>query len=145
MQVLQSCLYEDTTAPHYQVPSASSACPRPRQQCGRLPRCGVPTPSDDELQPTKFPKRAGKGAGKLEKRPREPQTAPPRGPKQAHLLTLARMMARHEMALQQLRGRNKDRKTSAPAASDKPLWGQCSWSSKRGWSSWRPTHRPRPR
>ena len=58
--------------------------------------------SDDELQPTKFPKRAGKGAGKLEKRPREPQTAPPRGPKQAHLLTLARMMARHEMALQQL-------------------------------------------
>ena len=59
-------------------------------------------PTDDELQPTKFPKRAGKGAGKLEKRPREPQTAPPRGPKQAHLLTLARMMARHEMALQQL-------------------------------------------
>ncbi|OLP76290.1 hypothetical protein AK812_SmicGene43795 [Symbiodinium microadriaticum] len=58
--------------------------------------------SDDELQPTKFPKKAGKGAGKLEKRPREPQTAPPRGPKQAHLLTLARMMARHEMALQQL-------------------------------------------
>ena len=59
-------------------------------------------PTDDELQPTKFPKRAGKGAGKLEKRPREPQTAPPRGPKQTHLLTLARMMARHEMALQQL-------------------------------------------
>ena len=58
--------------------------------------------SDDELQPTKFPKKAGKGAGKLEKRPREPQTAPPRGPKQAHLLTLARTMARHEMALQQL-------------------------------------------
>ena len=58
--------------------------------------------TDDELQPTKFPKKAGKGAGKLEKRPREPQTAPPRGPKQAHLLTLARMMARHEMALQQL-------------------------------------------
>ena len=59
-------------------------------------------PTDDELQPTKFPKRAGKGAGKMEKRPREPQTAPPRGPKHAHLLTLARMMARHEMALQQL-------------------------------------------
>ena len=59
-------------------------------------------PTDDELQPTKFPKRAGKGAGKMEKRPREPQPAPPRGPKQAHLLTLARMMARHEMALQQL-------------------------------------------
>ena len=56
-------------------------------------------PTDDELQPTKFPKRAGKGAGKMEKRPREPQPAPPRGPKQAHLLTLARMMARHEMAL----------------------------------------------
>ena len=48
--------------------------------------------TDDELQPAKFPKKAGKGAGKLEKRPREPQTAPPRGPKQAHLLTLARMM-----------------------------------------------------
>ena len=59
-------------------------------------------PTDDELQPTKFCKRAGKGAGKLDKRPREPHTAPPRGPKQAHLLTLARMMARHEMALQQL-------------------------------------------
>ena len=58
--------------------------------------------SDDELQPAKFPKKAGKGAGKLEKRPREPQAAPPRGPKQAHLLTLARMMARHETALQQL-------------------------------------------
>ena len=58
--------------------------------------------SDDELQPTKFPKKAGKGAGKLEKTAPEPQAAPPRGPKQAHLLTLARMMARQEMALQQL-------------------------------------------
>ena len=59
-------------------------------------------PSDDELMPNKFPKRAGKGAGKLDKRPREPNTALPRGPKQAHLLTLAKMLARHEMALQQL-------------------------------------------
>ena len=58
--------------------------------------------SDDELVPTKFPRRAGKGAGKLEKRSREPSAAPARGPKQTHLLTLARMMARHEMALQQL-------------------------------------------
>ena len=43
------CLYEDPTAPHHQVPPAPSAffpaepCPRPRQRCGRLPRCGVPT------------------------------------------------------------------------------------------------------
>ncbi|OLQ11838.1 hypothetical protein AK812_SmicGene4320 [Symbiodinium microadriaticum] len=57
---------------------------------------------DDELLPSKFPKRAGTGAGKMEKRPREPNAAPPRGPKQAHLQTLARMLARHEMALQQL-------------------------------------------
>ena len=56
----------------------------------------------DGGMPNKFPKRAGKGAGKLDKRPREPNTAPQRGPKQAHLHMLAKMLARHEMALQQL-------------------------------------------
>ena len=40
---LQSCLHEDPTAPHHQVPPAPSAlfpakpCPIPRQRCGRLP------------------------------------------------------------------------------------------------------------
>ena len=83
---------------HVREQSDARGCP----DVGHSQPDGGRRPIGRRTSANKFPKRAGKGAGKLDKRPREPNTAPPRGPKQAHLLTLAKMLARHEMALQQL-------------------------------------------